>query len=75
MFIAIFCVLVILFLIISKVILWILFFPAAFCDVFFNNKFLRASGYVIWIASAIGLLIGSVILAYNLTPDVLEYIK
>ena len=75
MFIVVFCILVILFLIISKIVLWVLFFPAVFCDVFFKNKFLRAAGYALWIAAAIGLVICSIVLAYNLTPDVLEYLK
>lgn len=75
MFIAVFCVLVILFLIISKYIGAVLLLLGVFCDAFFTNKILRASGFVICIIAAIGLVIFSIILAYKLTPEILEYIK
>ena len=75
MFFVVFCILVVLFLIISKLILGVLLLPAAFCDIIGKNKIVRASGYVIWIIAAIGLLIGSIVLAYNITPEVLEYLK
>ena len=75
MFIAVFCVLVILFLIISKYIGAVLLLLGVFCDAFFTNKILRCSGYVINLIVAIGLVIFSIILAYKLTPEILEYIK
>ena len=75
MFIAVFCVLVILFLIITRVIAGFLLLLGVFCDGFFTNRILRVSGYVFTLIAAIGLTIFSFILAYNLTPDVLEYLK
>ena len=75
MFAVIFCLLVILFLIITKVIAGFLLLLGVFCDGFFTNRILRASGYVFTLIAAIGLAIFSFILAYNLTPDVLEYLK
>lgn len=75
MFIVIFCCLVILFLYISKFIAPFLFLLGVFCDAFFTNKILRASGYVFNLIAVIGLVIFSVILAYKLTPEVLRYIK
>ena len=75
MFIVIFCILVILFLYVSKVVAPFLLLLGVFCDTFFTNKFLRASGYVFNLIAVVGLVIGSVVLAYKLTPEILGYIK
>lgn len=75
MFVVIFCCLVILFLYVSKVIAPFLLLLGVFCDAFFTNKFLRASGYVFNLIAVIGLVIFSIILAYKLTPEILGYIK
>ena len=73
MFIVIFCCLFILFLIVSSIISNFLLLLAKLCDLFFKNKFLRTSGYVFALIVCIGLIIFSVILAYELTPEILEY--
>lgn len=75
MFAVIFCCLVVLFLYVSKVIAPFLILLGVFCDAFFTNKILRASGYVLNLIVVIGLLVSSVILAYKLTPEILGYIK
>ena len=75
MFIVIFCCLVILFLYVGNVIAPFLILLGAFCDGFFTNKILRASGYIFNLIAVIGLVIGSVVLAYKLTPEILGYIK
>ena len=75
MFIVVFCCLFILFLVISNFIANFLLLLAKLCDVFFQNKFLRASGYTIALIGTIGLILFSILLAYELTPEVLEYIK
>lgn len=75
MFVVIFCCLVILFLYVSKVIAPLLLLLGVFCDAFFTNKILRASGYVFNLIAVIGLVVFSIILAYKLTPEILGYIK
>lgn len=75
MFIVIFCCLVILFLYVSKVIAPFLLLLGVFCDRFFTNKILRASGYIFNLIAVIGIVIFSIILAYKLTPEILGYIK
>lgn len=75
MFVVIFCPLVILFLFISRFSLIILIPLGLFCDAYFTNKILRASGYAFSIIVGIGLVIYSIILAYKLTPEILGYIK
>ena len=75
MFFVIFCILFILFFFISRLIYAILFALAVLCNEVFTNETLKTSAYVICIIGGIGLIILCPVLAYNLTPDVLEYLK
>lgn len=75
MFTVVFCCLVILFLYVRNLITNFLLLLAKFCDTFFENKFLATFGYITYLIAEITLIISSIVLAYDITPEVLEYIK